>query len=237
MIFYELFYFLKRPSIFSEIRRTGLRMWQDLGALFVATYIIKSIYLFTVSKYIRTTFDIGKSIIVQDNQSVFVFFLLAIIAYPVLEEFLFRYWLSGKKVVTLLILIFTFLILSNWILTQIYYPSAFVRSIAIVINSLSIISILLVNYFRLRASARLDQVFIKYFPLFYYFSVAAFGFVHILNFDLGAAGIWSVFLIVPFILSGVTLGYVRVRYGIVYSIAMHIAFNLTTFLLDKVLGL
>ena len=66
----------------------------------------------------------------------------------------------------------------------------------------------------------------RYFPLAFYLSVIAFGFVHLFNFEGYKDYLWlAPFLVLPQLISGVFLGFIRVRMGLVYSIALHAAFN------------
>lgn len=236
-ILFNLFKFLRRPILESQIQRTESDKWRDLAILFIVTYALRTVYLFTATSYIRSVFNVDKSSIVNNEQPIITFFFLAVVAYPILEEFIFRYWLARKKILTLVILLAFLLTTTNWLLSKIDYTTIFVRSIILIINSISIIVAVVVGFRKLKVNSKLEEVFCKFFPVLFYMSVFSFGFVHILNYDLTAVGAWGVFLAIPFILSGITLGYVRIKYGMIYNCAMHIGFNLITFILDKGFGL
>ncbi len=66
----------------------------------------------------------------------------------------------------------------------------------------------------------------RYFPLAFYLSVFAFGLVHIFNFEGYKDYLWlAPFLVLPQLISGVFLGFIRVRMGLIHSIVLHAAFN------------
>ncbi len=75
----------------------------------------------------------------------------------------------------------------------------------------------------------------NYFPLAFYLSVLAFGFVHLFNFEAYDQYLWlAPLLVLPQLISGVFLSFIRVRMGLLYSIVLHAAFNgviITPFLL------
>ncbi|MDX3905909.1 MAG: CPBP family glutamic-type intramembrane protease [Pigmentiphaga sp.] len=64
------------------------------------------------------------------------------------------------------------------------------------------------------------------FPAIFHLSTLAFAFLHLLNFRLGEAG-WLLLplLVLPQWATGLALGWMRVRFGIGTSMAMHAAFN------------
>lgn len=75
----------------------------------------------------------------------------------------------------------------------------------------------------------------KHFPFAFYLSVFAFGFVHLFNFEAYDQYLWlAPLLVLPQLISGVFLAFIRVRMGLLYSIVLHATFNgiiITPFLL------
>jgi len=66
----------------------------------------------------------------------------------------------------------------------------------------------------------------KYFPLVFYLLTIGFAAVHLFNFEAYQTHIWlAPLLILPQLIGGVFLGYIRVKLGLVYSITMHSLFN------------
>jgi membrane protease YdiL (CAAX protease family) len=68
--------------------------------------------------------------------------------------------------------------------------------------------------------------------VFYVFALL-FGVVHLTNYNLGNALWWVLpFLCISQMFGGVILGFVRLRYGLQFSILLHALFNFTVFLLS-----
>ncbi|WP_281543145.1 CPBP family intramembrane glutamic endopeptidase [Maribacter aestuarii] len=66
-----------------------------------------------------------------------------------------------------------------------------------------------------------------YFPLIFYILTLVFGFYHITNFEITFTIIvLSPILVAPQIIVGSLLGYVRVKFGLLWAIAFHASYNL-----------
>ncbi|PKA96521.1 hypothetical protein B0O79_0156 [Flavobacteriaceae bacterium MAR_2009_75] len=81
----------------------------------------------------------------------------------------------------------------------------------------------------------------SFFPYAFYLLTLIFAFYHILNFKFTPTTLWlSPLLVAPQLCIGVFLGYIRVRFGLVWSITLHAAYNLILigpFMLFKFLDL
>jgi hypothetical protein len=67
----------------------------------------------------------------------------------------------------------------------------------------------------------------NYFPTVLYISTIAFGLVHISNFELTTQVLLlSPLLVAPQISIGFLLGYIRVKFGLFWSIALHASYNM-----------
>ncbi|MDM8160956.1 CPBP family glutamic-type intramembrane protease [Labilibaculum sp. K2S] len=77
---------------------------------------------------------------------------------------------------------------------------------------------------------KLLRKYFKFYPVIYYFIVLLFGLVHLMNFNYGDLELWMYMmlpiLIFPQLYAGIVLGYIRMRYGILYSILYHTLNNL-----------
>jgi membrane protease YdiL (CAAX protease family) len=64
---------------------------------------------------------------------------------------------------------------------------------------------------------------------FYVFTLT-FGFIHITNYELNTT-IWllSPFLVLPQLIVGISLGFIRVRFGLLWSILLHASYNTILF--------
>ncbi|MEH6513665.1 CPBP family intramembrane glutamic endopeptidase [Maribacter arcticus] len=67
----------------------------------------------------------------------------------------------------------------------------------------------------------------KYFPIILYIFTIAFGLVHISNFELTTQVLLlSPLLVAPQISVGFLLGYIRVKFGLFWSMALHACYNM-----------
>ncbi len=66
----------------------------------------------------------------------------------------------------------------------------------------------------------------RHFRFALYLSVIAFGFVHLFNFEEYSKLLWlAPLLVLPQLIAGVFLAFIRVRMGLLYSMLLHAAFN------------
>ncbi len=67
----------------------------------------------------------------------------------------------------------------------------------------------------------------KYFPIALYIFTIAFGLIHISNFELSTQVLLlSPLLVAPQISVGFLLGYIRVKFGLIWSMALHACYNM-----------
>ncbi|MEI6765651.1 MAG: CPBP family glutamic-type intramembrane protease [Bacteroidota bacterium] len=143
---------------------------------------------------------------------------------PIVEELLFRLNLRYRSVFISFIL--TLILYSIFVrivlgLLPFYYLWESIGNIAIIM----VISVF-VNLFIRRFNKSLEWFWIKYFRLIFYSSAIIFGFMHLGNYWIPNYTIvlLSPFFLLPFMFAGLNLGYIRLRYGIIFSIVLH-AFN------------
>jgi hypothetical protein len=148
---------------------------------------------------------------VNQNSLVFKAFNLLIYA-PVIEEIIYRLWLSNLKLDGLISIIFLFL---DFII-RIYL------GLTIDYFSISLILLIIVSYkFRLISLFPNTLIVINAF---------IFGYSHIVNFDLDYTNVLIYFVLTPQVIAGYFLSKIRVERGVVFSIFIHLLLNLTSFL-------
>ena len=143
-----------------------------------------------------------------------------VVAAPVLEEIVFRSWLSGHPgpIIALLSIV------TGGIGFGIAHISAPIVGVLLVVAGLlgAIIALVL-----LRNRPPMGW-FAAIFPGIFWFSAIAFALVHIANFDPEeAGGSWLVLLplVLPQFILGALLGYVRVKIGLWSAIVLHSLHN------------
>ncbi len=96
---------------------------------------------------------------------------------------------------------------------------------------------LVILYILQLKKGKLEHFYKKYFFIPFYFSVIGFAFMHSFNFDFYGYPLLVIPFIFPMIISGVVLGFARMKFGMWANFLIHIGFNLTTFILDKGMGI
>lgn len=139
-----------------------------------------------------------------------------LIAAPVMEELLFRGWLSGRPGAVLPLVLFIAGVAGFWFVHRLSPAVGF---------GLLGVGLLgaLVCLFALR-SRPVMAWFAALFPLFFWLSASAFALIHIFNFEEGLSLILLPLVLPQFIL-GMLAGYVRVQIGLWAAIALHFAHN------------
>lgn len=155
------------------------------------------------------------------NNRIQLSFLQVVFFAPLMEESLFRLLLK-PKIKNLL----AFSVISSLVIFYLFWKTHY--QIATIWICLQIVSLLLIwkrqSYFR-----QFYRIYIRRFPYFFYFSIIMFGLVHLGNFTYPEITIWIVLLspllILPQLIMGSMLGFIRMKWGIVYSILFHTMVN------------
>ncbi len=138
---------------------------------------------------------------------------------PIWEEFSSRYFLRPTNKNRIIFLIGIFLFMLFFLLlgggVSLYFSV-----------------VLLGIYFLLYLKFRYNKIafyrwYIKYFKFIFYISALVFGLLHINNLDFpGYAVIVLPIMVLPQIFSGLLLGFMRMKYGFIYSVLLHMSFNI-----------
>ena len=175
--------------------------------------------LVTEAPIIKSFFCVGKDLMEEEfiKWGPLLSILVGSVLGPIIEEFLFRYYLN--KLFGNLLYIFintTILIYSFTELTTKQF---------LIYILLAAIMIYLINIFLKKnyASRRMIfQLFKKLFYLLFYLSALTFGLVHVGNYQIcHNHSILIIFLVLPQLFAGLILGYARLKYGIFTSIILH----------------
>lgn len=162
------------------------------------------------------------------NESVFEIIFFSCIIIPILEEFLFRGTLkySRFKISVLLDFLIVFLFLKKDFLPKIILDSYFVFISIVAVSLFLIIYKYIINNGMVGNLIR--RLWMKHPALIFYISFISFGFIHIFNFERET---YLLFLLAPIItfpqlVTGIILGYSRLKYGLFFSITVHSFYNL-----------
>ncbi|MGA0233215.1 MAG: type II CAAX prenyl endopeptidase Rce1 family protein [Saprospiraceae bacterium] len=146
--------------------------------------------------------------------------LIAVIIAPIVEEFIFRYYITKPLL---------FLLGVPMLLAVIPLVNAFGGVLhwylALPISLIAIAVFLLISFQSELRNLLLMQ-YLVYFPYIVYFSAALFAFIHIFNFGGELEWYSTPILVFPQFVVGLFLAYVRVRNGIFHCVLIHAINNL-----------
>ncbi len=157
------------------------------------------------------------------------FWILVIIG-PILEELMFRLSLRAKPyfLAISLTLIFFFCI-DAFFDVKIFFNWKYTLENAALMILIAAILTVVINFFRIP----FEKFWNKYFVLIFYLSALLFGYMHLNNYFVihYSVVLLSPVFIFPKIIVGLNFGFLRMRYGIIFSILTHMSFNLVPYLI------
>lgn len=146
-------------------------------------------------------------------------YLAIVIIAPIMEEIIFRYGLRYSKTILACL---TWLPI-YWLLKYTVSESNFMMAMG-----LSFLSIPVMRFAMKPFDAQLEKLWIRGFPFLFHVFAITFGLIHLSNYS----HISNYFLAIPLvssqIVSGYVFGFIRMKFGLIYSMGLHSAWNLFT---------
>ena len=148
--------------------------------------------------------------------------LIGVLVVPPIEEVVFRLWLRVNRSALFAV---AFLVLLVGVLLL---PVSNLGAVLLIALSVLILVATLMGF-----DSDIERAVTRHFGFFFYGSVVLFALTHITNYEpLNASTLlFAPVLVLPQFLMGTVLGYIRVRYGIGYSILFHVVVNAILFVL------
>jgi len=217
--------FLKKPKLL-KLSKDKKSLWRDLlwlllldilfATLILSTYCIL-VYFKMIKEYVQV-FDIMKKF------GLAITILLVCIFAPIIEEFLFR-WHLRKKYLSIYFVCFTLGLISNYFINSSFltWPVyIFFLFVALIVQ----------GYFK-RIDMRRRLVFHRRsFGYLFYYAAIIFGLTHLGNIkDLTLSDPAFPLFVSSQIFTGLSLGFIRIKYGLGYSMLLHGCFNFILVLL------
>ena len=142
--------------------------------------------------------------------------LLGVFLAPPLEEIIFRLWLRVNRTT---LFAFAFLVLFTGVLLL---PTSNWGAVLLMGLSVSLLVISLMGY-----DEDIERAVARRFGWVFYGSTLLFALVHVTNYTplTTQTFLLAPLLVLPQFVGGTMLGYIRIRYGIGFSILYHAAFN------------
>jgi hypothetical protein len=152
----------------------------------------------------------------NDLQDTWTTYLSIVIIAPIFEEIIFRYGLRYSKTILACLIWFPIYLIIKQTVPQSHLPLAI---------GLSFLSIPIIRFALIPFDIQLEKLWIRGFPFIFHVFAITFGLVHLSNYS----HISNYFLAIPLvssqIVSGYVLGFIRMKFGLKYSMGLHAAWN------------
>ena len=233
----ELLLFLKRPRFRptpSSLNQKFRRLLVCLGLYFLVI-ITLGLFITLYNKLLITQLNLDFAVRIKKNfQNVtggsnLKMFILLVLLGPVIEELLFRGWFNFKKAFIALATAILFMFILAGVSGTSFYTQpidgSFWTRVVISVAAGAIVHLL-------GPTSQLKALGRQHFSKFYYGSSTIFALVHLANYiPLSPLEfLLSLPLITPQLSLGLLFGYIRVKNGLFWSIALHITVNYIPFL-------
>lgn len=193
--------------------------------------------VFNVIIIIARTFLINKGIIPElfmknsNPLAGFLFYpLVVLIISPIVEELGFRLFLIPNRInisISLSILLY--------FLSYFIFPFFMYEINIYLLIPLILFIILLLLTIKSSITNLLNSFIKNHFKIIFYSSTLIFTLIHLNNFWIEKGHIiWLPLVFLPYLMLGLVFGYIRVLFGIKYSILLHFIYNLFPFILSLV---
>ena len=183
--------------------------------ILLGIYLLFSIPFNFLISICENQFNLNRIILDISSLSLII---LSITYSPLSEEIAFRIMLKPSWKNTMIFTLLFWFLATMCLLRKEYI----LLCIFLTIGSASLVTLINKNI------RSVFQAFIlRHFRFFFYLSSILFGLIHIFNYEPVSIKllILAPIIIAPNIIAGLILGYIRMKFGIIYSILLHIAIN------------
>lgn len=210
--------FLKKPKPLKQLKDKKLLL-RDFTTLFILYVSFTTVLLSVFGLLLHfNLIKEYKSIDFLKEFGVLGTLFLACIIAPLVEETVFRYHLKDLNGAIY------FIFLSFGVLT-VSQVNGVRLQFAIMIIAL-VLAVLVIEFLKRKRKVFALKMWVKIYPLLFYYTAILFGLMHLSNYkDLTLTDPSFVFYIASQVFGGLGLGYLRIRYGLVYSMLFHALFN------------
>ena len=225
-LFQEVIKFLRYPRI--EENSIGKKEKITNTIILIIIKIILSVIIGSISMIIISSIGIEtENIGVKNAEELYnslELLIVGVLIFPLLEETGFRLYLRFRPI---------YLSLSSTVLCYYLITKVIYKTYNLDFSNNFILRVMLSLFFGslIYLLAKKYQKFLENFwktniRWIFYFSFVLFGFVHILNYE-PSIEIFLLFPIItlPQLVSGVLIGFVRINYGFIYGLSIHIISN------------
>ena len=155
----------------------------------------------------------------SDLKNTWTIYLFIVIIAPISEEIVFRYGLRYSKTVISCLICLPFYWIIKHTVSENYIPLAI---------GFSLLFILILRFSLKPFDIQLEKLWTRGFPFFFHVFAITFGLIHLSNYS----NINNYFLAIPLvssqIVSGYVFGFIRMKFGLIYSMGLHSVWNFFT---------
>lgn len=211
----EILNFLKSPHYIVSKQELNLSTYlKVLYFLLISELLI----LFVINTVLNILFNFDVIVLTNTTFSTIDLFTILLLA-PIFEELIFRHPLK-----------FNLFSIVNSVLIIILVPMVLFK-----INTLNealilyFITQVIVNFFakEFKYENKIKKFYIKHYKYFFWLFASIFGLLHLNQFEFNIQNFSPIIILAtPYIFGGLYLGYVRLMYGLRYSMLLHANYNL-----------
>jgi membrane protease YdiL (CAAX protease family) len=168
------------------------------------------------------------------DKGLFTIILMSVIIAPIMEEITFRGWLIYNRIAIAIVPAVLFV---YFISPHIFHQKLFDEMTNTIISLFTGTILSLCTYFLLKKiEIHLIKLWNKNTRILLFISAVLFGYVHIFNYNITLNLIlFSPFILLPFIVGGLIIGYIRIRMGFFWGLTYHVTNNLIPILITILL--
>jgi hypothetical protein len=217
--------FLKHPvEEFADNYKIGTKIkW--LFFLLLIDLILMYILIFFQNLPVKYGFiDNDQNLMVQRISKGNIYFLTLIVsvAAPIMEELIFRLPLRLKKYNFIPFILIVLLLNSLGIINHYTNGLSWYYVLPVFITVLALIVVFTPTYF-----SKISTYLKSKYGWYFYFIALLFGFYHLINYRFTIQVLFfAPLLVLPQIVAGLLLGYIRIRFGFIWGILLHAIHNL-----------
>lgn len=217
----EVIAFLRRPTV-ETVKDLSIREKGRIGIwLFILSIAVTMIFgVLALPMLFSTDLTSGDQLNEVLRGSIWSVLLSVVILGPLVEEIIFRGWLSGTWRAALAT-VFSLLAIYGGaaILSEYSVESSAIKSLILAACALTVFCA-----FSSLGSTRRIVGFDRVFPFLFYAQAAAFGTLHFQNYA-ASSPVIALFATLPLIACGLIWGYARIRLGLISAVILHAAYN------------
>ncbi|MBD2843484.1 CPBP family glutamic-type intramembrane protease [Erythrobacter rubeus] len=211
--------FLQRP-VLPEVVGAGAQPLKVTARILGLDLLIMTAFISVLMLIVAIGFELPDNLNSTLEMNLTTVALVVVVA-PIMEELVFRSWLSGRPGY---LLAFAVLIASGLVAAMMGASNTGEEAqLAVGISMLVGLVLAAASLFALRRRPPM-RWFRKLFPVLFWLSTLSFALVHLFNYTEGALAILLPLVLPQFVL-GSMAAYLRVHYGLIWAIVLHAAHN------------